>query len=243
MSWHRCELAGVSLAARVVVDLPVALAHKVLAGKQRPMIEDADAPVEFRVEEFLCQHQIRLLEEVRQFLSTDRTVIYRFNPDWSGFIAVESVAVGTMPILGIDINDTCFQEYYVSIYEQGHIRAIDNIYTAGISVCIGLILWLLSEVITKHTSKTQRLQLDRLWRYREQWFLRLGALWLYFHHSPILRWTDKVFQQNQTVHMAASPTFLCLTCLIGMTRSINYFCSIFKCFYHFAGSGFKHAAN
>ena len=39
------------------------------------------------------------VEEVRQFLSTDRTVIYRFNPDWSGFIAVESVAADTMPIV------------------------------------------------------------------------------------------------------------------------------------------------
>ncbi|WP_442921777.1 ATP-binding protein [Microcoleus sp. ARI1-A5] len=77
----------------------------------------------------------RAVEEVRQFLSTDRTVIYRFNPDWSGFIAVESVARGVMPILGIDINDNCFREGYVSVYEEGHIRAIDNIYTAGISEC------------------------------------------------------------------------------------------------------------
>jgi PAS domain S-box-containing protein len=75
------------------------------------------------------------VEEVRQFLSTDRTVIYRFNPDWSGFIAVESVAADTMPILGIDINDSCFREGYISFYQQGHLRAIDNIYTAGISEC------------------------------------------------------------------------------------------------------------
>ncbi len=75
------------------------------------------------------------VEEVRQFLSTDRTVIYRFNPDWSGFIAVESVAADRMPIVGIDINDPCFQEHYVSVYQQGHLRAIDNIYTAGISEC------------------------------------------------------------------------------------------------------------
>ena len=75
------------------------------------------------------------VEEVRQFLSTDRTVIYRFNPDWSGFIAVESVGADTMPILGIYINDPCFRESYISVYEEGHLRAIDNIYTAGISDC------------------------------------------------------------------------------------------------------------
>lgn len=75
------------------------------------------------------------VEEVRKFLSTDRTVIYRFNQDWSGFIAVESVATGVMQILGIDINDPCFRERYISVYQQGRVRAIDNIYTADISEC------------------------------------------------------------------------------------------------------------
>ncbi len=100
------------------------------------------------------------VEEVRQFLSTDRTVIYRFNPDWSGFIAVESVAVGTMPILGIDINDPCFQERYVSVYKQGHIRAIDNIYTAGISECH---INLLSQFEIKANLVVPILQGEKLW--------------------------------------------------------------------------------
>ncbi|PSB36840.1 histidine kinase [filamentous cyanobacterium Phorm 46] len=100
------------------------------------------------------------VEEVRQFLSTDRTVIYRFNPDWSGFVAVESVAVGTMPILGIDINDSCFREGYVSVYEQGHIRAIDNIYTAGISECH---INLLSQFEIKANLVLPLLQGEKLW--------------------------------------------------------------------------------
>ncbi|MEG5163440.1 GAF domain-containing protein [Microcoleus sp. AT3-A2] len=100
------------------------------------------------------------VEEVRQFLSTDRTVIYRFNPDWSGFIAVESVSVGTMPILGIDINDPCFRQRYVSVYEQGHIRAIDNIYTAGISECH---VNLLSELEIKANLVVPLLQGEKLW--------------------------------------------------------------------------------
>ncbi|MEG5064226.1 GAF domain-containing protein [Microcoleus sp. B3-A4] len=100
------------------------------------------------------------VEEVRQFLSTDRTIIYRFNPDWSGLVAVESVAVGTMPILGIDINDPCFRERYVSFYEQGHIRAIDNIYTAGISECH---INLLSELEVKANLVVPLLQGEKLW--------------------------------------------------------------------------------
>ncbi|MEG5016861.1 MULTISPECIES: GAF domain-containing protein [unclassified Microcoleus] len=100
------------------------------------------------------------VEEIRQFLSTDRTIIYRFNPDWSGFIAVESVSVGTMPILGIDINDPCFREHYVSVYEQGHLRAIDNIYTAGISECH---INLLSELEIKANLVVPILQGKKLW--------------------------------------------------------------------------------
>ncbi|MEG3931079.1 GAF domain-containing protein [Microcoleus sp. T3_B1] len=100
------------------------------------------------------------VEEVRQFLSTDRTIIYRFNPDWSGLVAVESVAADTMPILGIDINDPCFREGYISFYEQGHIRAIDNIYTAGISECH---INLLSELEVKANLVVPLLQGEKLW--------------------------------------------------------------------------------
>ncbi|MEG4056843.1 MULTISPECIES: GAF domain-containing protein [unclassified Microcoleus] len=100
------------------------------------------------------------VEEVRHFLSTDRTVIYRFNLDWSGFITVESVAVGTMPILGIDINDPCFRQGYVSIYEQGHVRAIDNIYTAGLSECH---VNLLSQFEIKANLVVPILQGEKLW--------------------------------------------------------------------------------
>ncbi|MEG3927979.1 MULTISPECIES: GAF domain-containing protein [unclassified Microcoleus] len=100
------------------------------------------------------------VEEVRQFLSTDRTIIYRFNPDWSGLVAVESVAADTMPILGIDINDPCFREGYISAYAQGHIRAIDNIYTAGISECH---VNLLSELEVKANLVVPLLQGKKLW--------------------------------------------------------------------------------
>ncbi|MEK0191062.1 response regulator [Microcoleus anatoxicus PTRS1] len=100
------------------------------------------------------------VEEVRDFLATDRTVIYRFNPDWSGFIAVESVAESTMPILGIDINDNCFREHYVSVYQEGHIRAIDNIDTAGISECHRN---LLSQFEIKANLVVPILQGEKLW--------------------------------------------------------------------------------
>ena len=38
-------------------------------------------------------------QEVRQALKADRSVVYQFNPDWSGQVIAESVAMGWMPLL------------------------------------------------------------------------------------------------------------------------------------------------
>jgi len=73
--------------------------------------------------------------QVRLFLRTDRVVIYRFKPDWSGTVTVESAAPGIMPILFTHIEEPCFRDGYVSLYEQGRVRAINDIYTAGIDPC------------------------------------------------------------------------------------------------------------
>ncbi|MEG4198254.1 GAF domain-containing protein [Microcoleus sp. Pol12A5] len=125
------------------------------------------------------------VEEIRQFLSTDRTVIYRFNPDWSGFIAVESVSVGTMPILGIDINDPCFREHYVSVYEEGHLRAIDNIYTAGLSECH---VNLLSELEIKANLVVPILQGEKLW-----------GLLIAHHCRSYRHWTSSEIESLQQI--------------------------------------------
>ncbi|MCS6791590.1 MAG: PAS domain S-box protein [Oscillatoriaceae bacterium SKYG93] len=73
--------------------------------------------------------------EVRQFLETDRTVIYQFLPDWSGVVVVESVGEGWEKILGKTINDPCFADSYVALYQQGRVSAIANIERAGINQC------------------------------------------------------------------------------------------------------------
>ncbi|MFB2896391.1 diguanylate cyclase domain-containing protein [Aerosakkonemataceae cyanobacterium BLCC-F50] len=73
--------------------------------------------------------------EVRQFLNTERVFIYRFEPDWSGTIVVESVAPGWTPALGTNIQDTYFVETGGEPYRNGRIQAIENIYTAGLNPC------------------------------------------------------------------------------------------------------------
>ncbi len=73
--------------------------------------------------------------EVRQFLQSDRVVIFRFDPDWSGKIIVESVGEDWMPILGKTIYDPCFANHYVSPFRNGQITAKADIHAAGISEC------------------------------------------------------------------------------------------------------------
>jgi PAS domain S-box-containing protein len=75
------------------------------------------------------------VEEVRQFLQTDRTLIYRFNSDWSGVVVVESVGEGWMSLLGIDIQDECFMETHVPLYRQGRIRAVADVRTSDLKEC------------------------------------------------------------------------------------------------------------
>ncbi len=84
------------------------------------------------LEEILCT----TVSEVRQFLQTDRVLIYRFDPDWSGSVVVESVASGWLPILGTKIKDSFFVEATCrELYKQGRIQATADIYTAGLSKC------------------------------------------------------------------------------------------------------------
>ncbi|MGB5961435.1 MAG: response regulator [Coleofasciculaceae cyanobacterium] len=73
--------------------------------------------------------------EVRQFLQTDRVLIYRFNPDWSGVVAVESVAPEWTAVLGTTIYDPCFGRDYTELYQRGRIGVVENIHTAGLKQC------------------------------------------------------------------------------------------------------------
>ena len=73
--------------------------------------------------------------EVRKFLNTDRVFIYRFEPDWSGTIVVESVAPGWTPALGTNIQDTYFVQTCGEPYRNGRIQAIADIYSAGLNQC------------------------------------------------------------------------------------------------------------
>ncbi len=75
------------------------------------------------------------VDEVRQFLQTDRVLIYRFNPDWSGDMIVEAVVPPWRAVLGSTVKDPCFAGDLATRYLNGHVGQIDNIEAQGLSPC------------------------------------------------------------------------------------------------------------
>lgn len=75
------------------------------------------------------------VQEVRELLETDRVIIYKFLPDWSGEVTVESVGDKWPAIINEVIHDTCFENGWDKPYRQGHISAIEDIDNCKIHPC------------------------------------------------------------------------------------------------------------
>ncbi|OUL35847.1 diguanylate cyclase [Nostoc sp. T09] len=99
-------------------------------------------------------------DEVRQLFQVDRVVIYQFQPDWSGVVAVESLAEGCMSILGFQVMDTCFKSSHAAYYRQGNTRGIADIETEGLSPCH---VELLRRLQIRANLIVPILQQERLW--------------------------------------------------------------------------------
>ena len=72
------------------------------------------------------------IQGAQQILQADRVVIYRFNPDWSGYIAAESVASGWDRALGDKIEDSCIGKELLEAYRQGRVVPNNNVFEAGL---------------------------------------------------------------------------------------------------------------
>ena len=72
---------------------------------------------------------------IREALKTDRVVVYMFDEKWQGSVVAESVGRGFPKALGVNIADPCFAERYVEKYQLGRVKAVDNIYEAGLTDC------------------------------------------------------------------------------------------------------------
>jgi methyl-accepting chemotaxis protein PixJ len=75
------------------------------------------------------------LEEVRKVLKCDRVVVYSQQPNSQGVVIAESVAGGWPRAMGQTFEDPCFQINYIEKYENGRVKALDNIYESGMTPC------------------------------------------------------------------------------------------------------------
>ena len=77
----------------------------------------------------------KTVKETRRILNCDRVVIYSLNRDQYGEVIAESVAVDFTKALGKIIKDPCFESRYLEKYQQGRVKALDDIYQAGLAEC------------------------------------------------------------------------------------------------------------
>jgi len=59
------------------------------------------------------------VSEVRQFLQTDRVIVFQLHSDGSGKVIAESVGTQWQPVLASIISDPCLAEDYIERYRQG----------------------------------------------------------------------------------------------------------------------------
>ncbi|MCC3436152.1 MAG: GAF domain-containing protein [Microcoleus sp. PH2017_25_DOB_D_A] len=75
------------------------------------------------------------VREVRQWLQCDRVIIYQFQDNWQGTVVVEDMTVPWPSILGDMGEDKCFRGNYADLYQQGRVKAINDIFQAGLEPC------------------------------------------------------------------------------------------------------------
>ncbi len=75
------------------------------------------------------------VDKAKSILNCDRVVVYCLQDQSLGEIVAEAAIPALATILGSVIKDPCFEYRYIDQYEQGRIRAIPNIYEAGMTSC------------------------------------------------------------------------------------------------------------
>ncbi|MGL4882294.1 MAG: HAMP domain-containing protein, partial [Waterburya sp.] len=75
------------------------------------------------------------VESSKSILKTERVIYHRFDANWQGKIIAEALDPKYPSALNAEINDPCFAEGYAEKYQRGEVKAIANIYQAGLNDC------------------------------------------------------------------------------------------------------------
>ena len=136
-AWQKSDIDFLS---QLSTQIEYALDHLSFVDKLRSTAGRARlfGDIAFRARQSLSSQDIFniTVEGARKTLKTDRVLIYRFNPDWSGVMVAESVASGFPKVLDEKIDDPCFRGRYVELYKNGRVRPINDIYAEpGLTDC------------------------------------------------------------------------------------------------------------
>ncbi len=100
------------------------------------------------------------VEEVRKYLKADRVVVYRFDGEWEGVVAVESVEPPWIALLKADIKDVCFHRGLWEDFRQGRKVVNDDIPNSDMSDCYKK---LMAQCQVQATLVVPILERDQLW--------------------------------------------------------------------------------
>ncbi|MGV0023645.1 response regulator [Phormidesmis priestleyi] len=75
------------------------------------------------------------VDRVRQFLDSDRVVLFRFESDLRGKVVTESVDPKWNSLLSSSIYDPCFGKHYIEPFQRGETSAKSDVYQAGLTSC------------------------------------------------------------------------------------------------------------
>ncbi|MEH2437475.1 MAG: ATP-binding protein [Nostoc sp.] len=146
-------------------------------------------------------------QEIRQLFNSDRVVLYRFNPDWSGTLVSESLAQGWLPLIQQQMHqpelvenvsdcslknlsippivDTYLQDTQGGRFSQNETyRVCHDVYSAGFSKCY---LQILEQCQARAYVITAIYQSQQLW----------GLLAVYQNDEPRKWQTDEVYILSQ----------------------------------------------
>ncbi|PZU96133.1 MAG: hypothetical protein DCE90_10320 [Pseudanabaena sp.] len=146
--WLPCEVESAIALRQVSVDIALHQTHELaminannlILARQLQRSQEKElliALIGLYIRQYLDLEEIldAIVQKIRTFLNADRTIIYKFNPDFSGIVVAESVLHPWKACLNQRIDEFCFQGNLGGKYEDGRVFATSDIYRANLTEC------------------------------------------------------------------------------------------------------------
>ena len=140
--WLSCEVESLIELRQVSVDIALRQAHELtmINASQLQRSQEQElliAQIGLYIRQYLGIEEIlnAIVQKIRTFLKSDRTVVYQFNPDFSGMVVAESVSPPWETCMHRQLSDEHFPETMGGAYREGKIFVAPDVYEANLSEC------------------------------------------------------------------------------------------------------------